>query len=51
MLLMYERKGRQTARKQERLLEYFVAGTELVGVQSNTAITPNARIEDPAAHY
>jgi hypothetical protein len=48
---MYEQKGRQTARKEEGLSEYFVTGTELVGVQSNTAITPNARIEDPAAHY
>ena len=42
--LIFKRKSRLTLRKQERLLEYFVAGTsaraasELVGVQANTAI-------------
>lgn len=41
---IYKRKSRLTARKQGRLLEYFVAGTsaraasELVDVQPNTAI-------------
>ena len=42
---MYKRKSRMTAQQQNRLLEHFVAGTtaraaaELVGVQSNTAIS------------
>ena len=41
---MYERRSRLTARQQGKLIEYFVAGataraaSELVGVQSNTAI-------------
>jgi len=41
---IYKRKSRLTARKQGRLLEYFVAGTsaraasELAGVQPNTAV-------------
>src|SRR5688572_15228129 len=44
MVGMYERKSRLTRVQQNRLLEYFVAGTtaraagELVGVQANTAI-------------
>ena len=41
---MYERKSRMSGRQQNRLIEYFVAGTtaraaaDLVGVQANTAI-------------
>ena len=42
---MYQRKSRMSTRQQYRLIEHFVAGTtaraasELIGVQSNTAIT------------
>ena len=42
---MYQRKSRMSTRQQYRLIEHFVAGTtaraasELLGVQSNTAIT------------
>ena len=41
--MIYQRKSRMTARKQQKLLEHFVAGTTaraaalLVGVQANTA--------------
>ena len=41
---MYERKSRLSSKKQNRLLEHFVAGTtaraaaEIIGVQANTAI-------------
>ena len=42
---MYQRKSRMFTRQPYRLIEHFVAGTtaraasELIGVQSNTAIT------------
>ena len=42
---MYQRKSSMSTRQQYRLIEHFVAGTtaraasELIGVQSNTAIT------------
>ena len=42
---MYQRKSRMSTRQQYRLIEHFVAGTtaraasELIGVQSHTAIT------------
>ena len=42
---MYQRKSRMSTRQDYRLIEHFVAGTtaraasELIGVQSNTAIT------------
>ena len=51
MATMYTRKSRLTRRQESKLIEHFVVGStarataDVVGVQANTTIIPNAKTE------